>query len=100
MREERYAGAGGGMGGALSSSGFGQAIGGAARGFESDLSNLYEGSKQNAAQQIMQLLQQVMGQQTFMYNERPASAGIWANMLGEFASGAGQAAGAAAGKAI
>jgi len=98
--EERYAGAGGGMGGALSSSGFGQAIGGAGAQFESDLSSLYEGSKQNAAQQIMALLQQTMGTQPFMYTERPASAGIWANMLGQFAKGAGESAGSGIGEGI
>jgi hypothetical protein len=100
MLEERYAGAGGGMGGALSSSGFGQAIGGAARGFESDLSNLYEGSRQNAAQQIMALLQQTLGTQPFMYTERPGSPGIFANMLGQFAKGAGQSAGQGIGEGV
>src|SRR6202158_4381572 len=51
---ERNAGMGGGLGGgALSSSGFGQALGGAATQFQSNLSGLYAQLQQQAAQQAM-----------------------------------------------
>lgn len=68
--------AGGAQGGALSSSGFGQALGGAARGFKRDL----QGQKSNM---IMQALQQLLGQnqqalsaQPFGYAQMGASPGL------------------------
>lgn len=68
--------AGGAQGGALSSSGFGQALGGAARGFKRDI----QGQKSNM---IMQALQQLLGQnqqalsaQPFGYVQKSASPGL------------------------
>jgi len=69
---ERFAGMGGGMGGgALSSSGFGQALGGAGAQLQSQLAGLHGGLKNQAAGQAMgqynQLANQGLGTQAQAY---------------------------------
>jgi hypothetical protein len=72
---ERFAG-----GGALSSSGFGQALGGAAAGLQSQLAQLFSqlqgqasGRQQN---QFANLSQQGLNYQPFAYHEKPGSTGF------------------------
>lgn len=83
---ERFAGAG-----ALSSSGFGQALGGAASGLQSQLAQLYSGRQQQSAQSILGLLQNLLGQQTFGYQQRQANPGFVAPLLGNAFEAAGKA---------
>lgn len=81
MLAERFAGLGGAMGGgALSSSGFGQALGGAGAQFEGQLAQLGEQRKQSAISQLLgfqqQGMSQALGAQPFAYQERPAQTGF------------------------
>ena len=73
---ERFAG-----GGALSSSGFGQALGGASADFGAQMAGLQSQRQQSGIQGMMGLNQQAMGQDEFAYLENPASAGAMAPML-------------------
>lgn len=72
---ERYAGAG-----ALSSSGFGQAIGGAAAGLQSQLAQLFSQLQGEAAgrqqNQFANLSQLGLGYSPFAYNEKQGSTGF------------------------
>lgn len=88
---ERFAGMGGGLGGgALTSSGFGQAIGGAGSQFQSNLSNLYAQIQQNAAGQLTNQYNQLsntgLGARPFENTFQPGSSGL----VGGLASGAGK----------
>lgn len=78
---ERFAGAG-----ALSSSGFGQALGGAASGLQSQLAQLFSQLQGQAAQQqygqYNQLSQSGLNYQPFAYNQQQGSAGFLGNLLG------------------
>ena len=75
---ERFAGAGA-QGGALSSSGFGQAVGGAGADLQSNLaglkSQLQRGSIQDILGQFQGLLGKGLGAQSFGYQYRPPSGG-------------------------
>ena len=83
---EQFAGAG-----ALSSSGFGQALGGAGAGLQSQLAQLFSQLQQNAVGQeygqFNQLSQTGLNYQPFAYTQKPGSAG----MLGPLAAGIGTA---------
>lgn len=72
---ERFAGAG-----ALSSSGFGQALGGAASGMQGQLAQLFSQLQQQAAQglsgQFNQLSQQGLNYQPFAYNKQKGQMGL------------------------
>lgn len=76
---ERFAGAGA-QGGALSSSGFGQALGGAGADLQSQLagmkSQLQRGSAQDILGQFQSLLSQGLGAQPFGYKYQPPSGGF------------------------
>jgi hypothetical protein len=83
---EQFAGAG-----ALSSSGFGQALGGAGAGLQSQLAELFSSLQQGAAgrqqNQFGNLSQLGLGYQPFAYQQKEGSAG----MLGPLATGLGTA---------
>ncbi len=84
---ERFAG-----GGALSSSGFGQALGGAGAGLQAQLAQLFAELQSKAAgaqtNQYNQLAQQGLNHEQFAYQKQPGSAGF----LGPFLSAIGTAA--------
>lgn len=92
---ERFAGAG-----ALSSSGFGQALGGAASGLQSQLAQLFSQLQQQAAQseygQFNQMANQGLNYQPFAYQQKQGTAG----MLGPLATGLGTALGGPLGGAL
>jgi hypothetical protein len=68
--------AGGAQGGALSSSGFGQALGGAARGFKRDIQGQKSNMMMQALQQLLGQQQQALGAQPFGYMQKGASTGL------------------------
>lgn len=76
---ERFAGMGGGMGGGLSSSGFGQSLSSAGGNLQSQLAQLKAGLGQNAAQSLMSqfggMSGQAMGAQPFGYTQPQQSFG-------------------------
>lgn len=78
---ERFA-----RGGALSSSGFGQALGGASAGLQSQLAQLFSQLQGQAAgqqyNQFNQLSQQGLNYQPFDYNKQEGSAGFLPPILG------------------
>lgn len=92
---ERFAGAG-----ALSSSGFGQALGGAGAGLQAQLAQLFAQLQNQAAgaqtQQYNQLSQQGLGYQPFAYQQQQGSGGF----LGPLATGLGTAIGGPLGGAL
>lgn len=92
---ERFAGAG-----ALSSSGFGQALGGASSGLQAQLAQLFSQLQQQAASQQQgqynQLAQTGLNHQPFAYNQKEGSAGF----LGTFLNAAGTALGGPIGGAL
>jgi len=92
---ERFAGAG-----ALSSSGFGQALGGAASGLQSQLAQLFALLQSQAAgaqtQQYNQLAQTGLNYQPFAYQKQQGSQGF----LGPLAAGFGTALGGPIGGAL
>ena len=77
MLAERFAGMGGGMGGGLSSSGFGQALSSAGGNLQSQLAALKAGLGQQAAQSLMgqygQQASQALGAQPFGYQQQGPS---------------------------
>lgn len=81
MLAERYAGAG-----ALSSSGFGQALGAGRRGLERDLAGLSSQRQMQGAGSLLDLyssmLGQHQGQQTFGYQRNPPSMGLLPSLGG------------------
>lgn len=83
---ERFAGAG-----ALSSSGFGQALGGAASGLQSQLAQLFSSLQGQAAQrqqgQFQNLSQLGLGYSPFSYREKQGSQGFLAPLLTSLAGG-------------
>lgn len=90
---ERFAGAGGGMGalgGALSSSGFGQALGAAGAGLNTNLAQLRAQLQQQAIQSILgqynQSAQTAIGAQPFAYGQRQGTQGAAQAGLGSFFS--------------
>jgi len=96
---ERFAGAG-----ALSSSGFAQALGGAGAGLQSQLAQLFAQLQSQAAgaqtNQYNQLAQTGLNHQQFAYNQRPGSAGFLGSTLGSAASALGGPIGGALGNGI
>lgn len=96
---ERFAGAG-----ALSSSGFGQALGGAASGLQAQLAQLFSQLQSQAAgqqyNQFNQLSQQGLNYQPFAYNQKQGSSGMLAPLLGGLATAVGGPLGGALGQGI
>jgi hypothetical protein len=96
---ERFAGMG-----ALSSSGFGQALGGAASGLQSQLAQLFSQLQGQAAQQqygqYNQLSQTGLNYQPFAYNKQAGSAGFLGPLLGGIGTAMGGPIGAALGQGI
>ena len=96
---ERFAG-----GGALSSSGFGQALGGAGAGLQAQLAQLFSQLQGQAANQqygqFNQLSQQGLGYQPFAYQQKQGSGGMLAPLLGGIAGAMGGPIGAALGQGI
>jgi len=95
MLAERFAGAGA-QGGALSSSGFGQALGAAGAGLQTNLAHM---KSQMQRQSIGDILGQYntmaglgLGTSPFMYMNRPGTGGLVPSMLTGFAQGLGGAA--------
>ncbi len=78
---ERFAGAG-----ALSSSGFGQALGGAASDFQSQLSQLFSQLQGQAAGrqqgQFQNISQQALGYQPYAYHEKQGQQGMFPQIVG------------------
>lgn len=87
---EQFAGLGGGMGGGLSSSGFGQAIGGAQRNFSRDLAQMFEQNRFGAASQLGGLNAQLLGAQPYALTNRQASPGAMQMMLAAIAGNLGK----------
>lgn len=89
---ERYAGAG-----ALSSSGFGQALGGAASDFQAQLAQLFSGLQGQAAQRQQSLFgntsNTALGYQPFAYHEKQGSVGAAIPLLTAFIQSQGQGGG-------
>jgi hypothetical protein len=101
MLAERFAGAGGGMGGALSSSGFGQSLGSAGGNFNAQLAQLFASLRQNAAGQMSGLAGLGLGAQPYALTTTPGSPGagmgLLGGALGSFLGPMGTAAGSALG---
>ncbi len=89
MLAERFAGAGGGMGGGLSSSGFGQSLNSAGSNFNAQLAQLFAGLRQSAAGQMSGLAGLGLGAQPYAFQQKPASPGLLATGLGSFMQGFG-----------
>lgn len=87
---EQFAGFGGGMGGGLSSSGFGQAIGGAGAKLRTDLAGMKSGLQRQSINDIMNYFQNMtsigLGKEPFAYTNKDANP--WAEMAGQFSSAA------------
>jgi hypothetical protein len=96
---ERFAG-----GGALSSSGFGQSLGGAASGLQSQLAQLFSQLQSQAAgqqyNQYNQLSQTGLNYQPFAYQQKQGSGGMLAPLLGGIGTAMGGPIGAALGQGI
>ena len=96
---ERFAGAG-----ALSSSGFGQALGGAASGLQSQLAQLFAQLQSQAAgaqtQQYNQLSQTGLNHQQFGYQPQQGSSGFIGPLLGGIGTAFGGPIGGAIGSGI
>ena len=96
---ERFAGMG-----ALSSSGFGQSLGGAASGLQSQLAQLFSNLQQQAAgqqyNQYNQLAQTGLGYQPFQYIQKEGSGGLFAPLLAGLGLGLGGPLGAGIGSGI
>lgn len=82
MLGEQFAGMGGGMGGALSSSGFGQALGAAGANLQTDLAQMKSDKQRQALQDylnaFMSLTGQTLGAQPFGYQKQQGSPGFLA----------------------
>lgn len=96
---ERFAGAG-----ALSSSGFGQALGGAGAGLQSQLAQLFSQLQGQAAgaqtNQFNQLSQQGLNYQPFAYQQQQGSQGFLGPLLGGIGTALGGPLGSALGQGI
>lgn len=96
---ERFAG-----GGALSSSGFGQALGGAGAGLQSQLAQLFSQLQGQAAgaqtNQFNQLSQQGLNYQPFAYQQQQGSQGFLGPLLGGIGTAMGGPIGSALGNGI
>ena len=89
---ERFAGANA-MGGGLSSSGFGQALGGAGAGLQAQLAGLHGNLKQNAAGQAMGQFNNLsgmgLGTKAFENTYQPGSTGLLGGAMQGLGAGAG-----------
>lgn len=87
---ERFAGMGGGMGGGLSSSGFGQSLSAAGGNLQNQLAQLKSGLMGQAAQGLMgqynQMSGQSLGAKPFGYQHTKGGPGLFQNMLSGYAS--------------
>ena len=96
---ERFAGMG-----ALSSSGFGQSLGGAASGLQSQLAQLFSQLQSQAAgqqyNQYNQLSQTGLNYQPFAYQQKQGSGGMLAPLLGGIGTAMGGPIGTALGQGI
>ena len=96
---ERFAGQG-----ALSSSGFGQALGGAGAGLQSQLAQLFAQLQSQAAgaqtNQYNQLAQSGLNYQPFAYQQKQGSSGFLAPLLGGIGTAMGGPLGSALGQGI
>lgn len=96
---ERFAGAG-----ALSSSGFGQSLGGAASGLQAQLAQLFSQLQSQAAgqqyNQYNQLSQTGLNYQPFAYNKQQGSSGFLGPLLGGIGTAMGSPIGNALGQGI
>lgn len=92
---ERYAGLGGGLGGGVAgSSGFGQAIGGAATQFQSNLAGLFANIRNQAAQQALGNYQNMSNLGLGNYQAyQPGNLGFGPQALSGFLQGAGSGVG-------
>lgn len=99
MIAERFAG-----GGALSSSGFGQAVGGAGAGLQGQLAKLFASLQSEAASnqtnQFNNLSQTGLNHQPFAYNQEEGSGGFLGNILGGLSGALGGPLGSALGSGI
>jgi len=91
MLAERFAGAGGGLGGGLSSSGFGQSLSAAGGNLQNQLAALKAGLGQQAAGQLMgmygNLSNQALGARPFGYMHQPGGTGLAGSVLSGWAQG-------------
>lgn len=83
MLAERFAGAGGGMGGGLSSSGFGQALSSAGSNLETNLAALKSQMQRNAIGDIFSQYQIALGQTPFGYQQRQGHEGFLPKLVGQ-----------------
>lgn len=84
MLAERFAGAGGGLGGGISSSGFGQALSTAGSQLQTNLAQMKSGMQRDSISDILGLSSNFMGMQPFGYEKRQGSPGLLAQGLGGF----------------
>lgn len=82
---EQYAA--GAHGGALTSSGFGQALGSAGAGLQEKLAALRAGLQQEGRQQAFGQSREAMGYQPFSYYQRPGSMGLVPSLFGAAVGG-------------
>jgi hypothetical protein len=80
----------GAEGGALSSSGFAQALGGASSDFMNQLEQQYSQRGMQSSQTLLSLLQNLLGQQTFGFQQNQASPGLFGSAINAFAGGVGK----------
>lgn len=80
----------GAEGGALSSSGFAQALGGASSDFMSQLEQQYSNRGMQSSNVLLSLLQNLLGQQTFGFQQNEASPGLVGSGLNAFLGGLGK----------
>lgn len=96
MLAERFAGAGA-QGGALSSSGFGQALGAAGSNLQTNLAQMKSQMQRQSIGDILGLFQnmtgQALGAQPFSYQFKPGSQGLVPTALTAFAGGLGRSMG-------
>lgn len=89
MLAERFAGAGGGLGGGLSSSGFGQALSSAGSQLQTNLAGMKSGLQRQSIGDILGLSNTLMGLQPFGYQNRQGNPGFIPQAMGGFAQGFG-----------
>jgi hypothetical protein len=80
MLAERFAGAGA-QGGALSSSGFGQALSSAGSNLQTGLAQMKSGMQRQSIQDILGMNQMALGTSPFSYLQKPASAGFLPQLM-------------------
>lgn len=89
MLAERFAGLGGGMGGGLSSSGFGQALSTAGSQLQTNLAQMKSGMQRQSIGDILGLSQNFMGMQPFGYERLQGGPGWIPTMVGAGMKGFG-----------